>query len=359
MSRIAVRAWGAVSPAGWGAPALSAAVERGLSLPTTTLAWPGTNKTLAVREVPPPSPRPAWLGHPRLRRASPITHYAAGAALEALGRAGVALAPPPTRLGLVVCMLAGCVQYSCRFFDETWRDPATASPLLFPETVFNAPTSHVAVVLGGVVEASTLLGDPGTFLHGLALAAEWLQQGRVDGCLVVGAEETNWLLASVLQCFDAGAVLAGGAGALYLEIAAPRALGVELGSITEAHLYSSTQDRNTAAARMRASLPPHHPLDLLCDSRLGRSRPDAAETRAWHDWTGPRRGPKAVFGDGLMASGAWQCVAACEALAQDGFRAANVSIVGANQQAIGARFVRFDTPDSSPGAGTASRPQLL
>ena len=40
----------------------------------------------------------------------------------------------------------------------------------------------------------------------------------------------------------------------------------------------------------------------------------------------------------LSASAAWQCVAACESIRQE-FGAANVSVVGANQQAIGARFL--------------------
>jgi hypothetical protein len=39
-----------------------------------------------------------------------------------------------------------------------------------------------------------------------------------------------------------------------------------------------------------------------------------------------------------MAAAAWQCVAACDAVAAGRFAAANVSLVGSNQQAIGARF---------------------
>ncbi len=39
-----------------------------------------------------------------------------------------------------------------------------------------------------------------------------------------------------------------------------------------------------------------------------------------------------------MAAAAWQCVAACDLFPSGQFTAANVSLVGANQQAIGARF---------------------
>ena len=41
-----------------------------------------------------------------------------------------------------------------------------------------------------------------------------------------------------------------------------------------------------------------------------------------------------------MAAAAWQCVAACDAVAEGRSAAANVSLVGGSQQSIGARFVR-------------------
>jgi hypothetical protein len=65
---------------------------------------------------------------------------------------------------------------------------------------------------------------------------------------------------------------------------------------------------------------------------------DTAERQAWADWQGDRLSVKRLFGEGLTAAAAWQCVAAVNAI-QQGRTAANVSIVGTNQQAIGARFV--------------------
>jgi len=50
-----------------------------------------------------------------------------------------------------------------------------------------------------------------------------------------------------------------------------------------------------------------------------------------------------MLGEGLMAAAAWQCVAACDAVAVGRFGAASVSLVGSNQQAIGARFIRADS----------------
>src|SRR4029079_15259432 len=122
----------------------------------------------------------------RLRRSSPISHFVVGAALEALGTDAPAVSAGPLRLGIVLWGMSGCVNYSRRFYDEVLKDPATAIPLVFPETVFNAPASHLAALLGTTAVNYTLVGDPGTFLQGLALAADWLSAKRVDGCLVVG-----------------------------------------------------------------------------------------------------------------------------------------------------------------------------
>ena len=52
---------------------------------------------------------------------------------------------------------------------------------------------------------------------------------------------------------------------------------------------------------------------------------------------------KKILGEGLMAAAAWQCVAAVDALRHNNFSAATVSIVGCNQQAIGARFVKVES----------------
>jgi 3-oxoacyl-(acyl-carrier-protein) synthase len=283
--------------------------------------------------------RPEFLAHPRLRRTSPITHYAAAAALEAVAALRANPVTKNYRLGIVACMQTGCVQYSCRFYDETLKNPATASPLVFPETVFAAPTSHVAALLENVVLAYSLVGDPSAFLQGVALGAGWLQENRVDACLVIGAEETNWIIADALRHLDRPAIVAAGAGALCLCRDARLSAGIELAAITDAHTFSARRDRTQAAHAMRAQLGKSSPDEILCDSLGISPRVDAAERAAWCDWSGARVSPKKILGDGLMAAAAWQCVAACDAVAGKRFAAANVSLIGSNQQAIGARFI--------------------
>ena len=338
MSRIFVAGFGAVSPAGWNVAALRDALDKGKPLPVQALPRPGWEKPLPARLVPNPPVRPEFLAHPRLRRTSPITHYAAAAALEAIAGLRTDPAANDCRLGIVVCTQTGCVQYSCRFYDETLKNPATASPLVFPETVYAAPASHVAALLGKVVLAHSLVGDLSAFLQGVLLGVQWLEENRVDACLVIGAEETHWILADALWHLNRHAVVTAGAGALCLCRETKLSSGVELAAITDAHTFSARLNRTRAAAAMRGQLGQASPGELLCDGIGNSPRTDAAELAAWRDWTGPRISPKRILGEGLMAAAAWQCVLACDAVAGERFAAANVSLVGSNQQAIGARF---------------------
>jgi 3-oxoacyl-(acyl-carrier-protein) synthase len=198
----------------------------------------------------------------------------------------------------------------------------------------------VAALLGDTPLVYTLLGDPSAFLQGLSVGAQWLEEQRVDRCLVIGAEETNWLLADGLWHFEHSAVISGGAGAVCLSLDPTISLPVELSAITDPHTYTTLKHRARAARAMREQLPPGSSADLLCDGVSGSPRADAPELAAWRDWAGARISPKRILGEGLMAAAAWQCVAACEAVASGRFPAANVSLVGCNQQAVGARFER-------------------
>jgi len=340
MSRVFVHGVGAVSPAGWGVEALRDALRKGERIPTVEMARPGWNKSLQVRAVPLPSGRPAFLAHPRLRRSSAITQHTVGAALEAVGADLPSIQRGEFKVGLVVCLMSGSVTYSRRFFEEVLKDPSVASPMLFPETVYNAPGSHLAAYLNSNTVSFTLVGDDSCFLQGVAVAAGWLMEDVVQGCLVVGAEEADWLVADASHLFDRRAVQGAGAGAMYLRRDMPVNSGVELACITDAFSFGFSKDRAEAVKNVRAQLPVGNGNELLCLAAHGLPRRDADEENAWRDWSGTRFAPKQILGEAFTASAAWQCVAACDALARGEFKAANVSIVGASRQAIGARFIR-------------------
>lgn len=331
MSRVFVQGIGAVSPAGWGVAPLCEALNRNHPLPAKTLSRPGWQTPLRVRVVPPPPGRVDILEHPRLRRAGAMSRHVVSAALEALGVEDLMLLRAgKLRLGVIVCTMAGCVTYSRKFYEEILRNPATASPAVFPETVFNAPASHLGACLNSPFINYTMVGDDGVFLTALALAASWLDSGRVEGCLVIGAEESDWIVADAVRLFSRDTIYGDGAGALYLKKASTGK--VELAAVTDSFPYTQKQSRHDAILRMKGQLPPGSADEFLCEG--------GAKNSAWSGWPGERRAIKPLLGEVFAASAAWQCVAACEAVRDRDFSASNVSVAGVNQQAIGARFTK-------------------
>ena len=327
---------GAVSPAGWSVAALRDALAKNEPLQPQDLQRPGLDHLLRVLRVPPPSPRPAFMGHSRLRRTSPISQFAVAAALEALGPR-----QPNTssRVGVIVCVFSGCVNYSRRFYDETLKDPSTASPLVFPETVFNAPGSHISAYIGSTAINYTMVGDSGTFLVGLATGANWLVEGKVDECVVVGTEEIDWLTSDAVRLFDRRKILSEGAGAVLL-----RKFGsVELSGISDEHLYVGST-KTAALQKMRAELPTQSSSAILADSTSSNGGISAEEAELWLDWNGSHISPKRILGEGLMASAAWQVVAAADALMNGSAKEALISIAGFHQHAVGAHFKTRPSP---------------
>lgn len=326
---------GAVSPAGWGVPALMAALASGQHPPDAWLeapagAAPGA-ASQRVRAVPRPAPDRALAGHPRLRRATPIALFAAAAGLEALGPERAAAVRAGTlRAGLIYTLLNGSVSYCGRFFGEVLANPATASPILFPETVFNAPASHLAATLSITGPCASLVGDAAQFLAAIDMAALWLDQDLIDLAVVVGAEEHDWFPATAVAMLKLGVPLAEGAAAIVIERAAP---GIAIRSLATRHPVFAFADREPAAAAARDALGPLAPATLVVDDTCGHPASDAATLRAWADWSGPRLSPGRILGHGLSAAGAWQVVAACHHLQAGAAAAAVVATTGITQRA--------------------------
>src|SRR6201999_2236874 len=93
----------------------------------------------------------------------------------------------------------------------------TASPALFPETVFNSPGSHVAAVLGMNGAVYALVGDETAWIGALKTASVWLRRGRVKQVVVMGVEEFDPL---VLDAYRSSRWLRESAGFLTSEGAA-------------------------------------------------------------------------------------------------------------------------------------------
>ena len=331
--RLAITGTGAVTPAGWGADALFDALRSGTEIASVPLERPLMDRTVItpVKRVPDDGSRIPK--SPRLRRTSPISKFAAAAAIEALGadRLDDCLSGR-RRVGVILTLSNGCVNYSNRFFSEVLANPAVASPILFPETVFNAPSSHLSAIIGSHAANDTLIGDGSGFITGLDLAAEWLEREDVDGCLVVAAEEIDWLSAEALCLYSERLIPAEGAAAVYLEAADGP---VRIERIPDPLPYQS-MSREAAAYALRQRLGAiDDGLTLLLDSMSGVDRFDRPEISAWSDWKGPRWSPKRQIGDLIGASAGIQVAAAAMALQNGPARSAVVSSIGANQQAAG------------------------
>lgn len=133
---------------------------------------------------------------PRLRRSSAVSYHTAAAGLAALADAGYQPEEMAgRRLALVFGVASGGVVYTRRFYDKIARENAgAASPLLFPETVYNAPASHLSSMLGTDGATYSLVGDATVGIEALALGSQLLEADAADLCLVVTGEELDWIL---------------------------------------------------------------------------------------------------------------------------------------------------------------------
>jgi len=336
-SRISIAGIGAVSAAGWGVQALCEAVDSERNIERSALTRESLGVTVSTPVLRVPETGANVPKFARLRRASAISKYAAAAVVEAVPADRMAASQAGGfRIGVITTLMNGCVNYSNRFYGEVLNDPSIASPILFPETVFNAPSSHLSAMLGSTSPNDTLIGDGAEFFTGLELAAEWIERGDVDGCVVVGNEELDWLCAEALRFYSRDYVPSEGAAALYLEAGAN---GPQLLDVPDPQTFSGSLARIDAALRLRHLLAlKDESQALLVDGRCGVVKHDHPEDLAWRDWTGLRCSPRRIIGESLGASAALQCVLAVESIRSGRSTHAIVTSVGGNEQAAGAVF---------------------
>ena len=307
-NNICIRGVGAVSSAGWSAAAMHAAVLAGTPLPSTPCARPGDVRSWPCESrFAPASPPEKIARHPRLRRSSAITRYSVAAALEALADAGYDPAVPPPGLGILFVMMNGCVNYTGRFYHEVLQNPAQASPLIFPETVFNAPASHLASFLGVDGAVSTLVGSPNSIMEALTTAAFWINSGIVNECLLVAAEECDWLSAEALTYYHPKLIASEGAGALLLSAGGD---GPRVSAVIGPLAYLSWQERCDLLPELAAQTQAlFRDEATLINDRTGITKLDHTEVAAWsgRHWNAVLS-PKYILGESMGASSALQLV---------------------------------------------------
>ena len=292
---------------------------------TDSISYPGRSvDTKALRGILPKAPR--------LRRASNVTKFMMSAALQAVPAERVAASQAGEfRLGIIVAFMNGCVNYSCRFFAEVLQEPAHASPLIFPETVFNAPASHVASHLACDGPVYTLIGDSATWFSAVTTARDWFQNDLADGCLILAGEELDRLTSEALSLYSRQLIPTEGAAALYLE---PNPSSIELTELHGPFPYITGDQRKEALAEAVQKIPTD---TLLIDGLTGVNRSDRDEQAATDSLSNKRLSPLKTLGEPMGLRAGFQTIAALEALNSDAPRA-SVLASGGNQHAFTAVF---------------------
>ncbi len=265
--------WGAVTPAGFGKDA----VDR---------AWP-------LSEVKSGSGRPClaglvnreaealtqWEKEPRLRRASPLTYYMVEATHQALEKAPQI---DRSRTGVIATFFLGCLVYSVRFYRQvTEQGRRFGAPVLFPETVFNSPLSHVVATLGLGGPVYSQIGDKSCWATALRTAQCWLSNGDADHVLVLGGEEFE---AHELDALRAGGLLRH--GLVPAEGAAAVLLGGEgsdnsarINTLAEGFTFTGKDDAGEAAKACLNEFPTGSPI---LETSTGWTKKMVKEASAGH-----------------------------------------------------------------------------
>ena len=332
---LAIAGMGWVTPLGNCVDAVWERLLRGDEASATPISEQFADRSYSAFRVP--ESAVTGLAHPRLRRASVISRFAATAGLEALQAAGVKVdSQNAGRIALIFAISNGGVIYTKRFYRDVVETGAqSASPLLFPETVFNAPASHLAAILGVTGTTYTVVGDGAVGLLAIKMAEDVMMDKSLDYCLVVGTEEIDWLLCDAYRRWrllrsappiepfgkqKRGMILSEGAGAIVLA-RLPRRSAAEAGegsiTIECAHpggCYGKRAEAEEILKRIVRDLSQVE-VDFVISSANGTFI-DQAEQGALEQVIpdAVTYAAKPAVGESVGASGLWQVILGVQAL---------------------------------------------
>ncbi len=275
-----------------------------------------------------------WQREPRLRRASPISLYLAEAAAQALEP----IRPfDPNRIGIVAAYSTGSLVYTQRFyFDIVRMGQGAASPALFPETVYNSPTSHLANLFGISGPCYSIVGDESAWVEAFRVADVWLQEGDLDHVLVVGAEEVD---SAIMETYAAAHWLQGKSGFIPSEGAGAVLVGRtggnknSIGAYPECYSYRGRKLALQAAQNLVRGLDPQSPVFATAQgSWIERIEEDLIEARK-------NLNEFPYCGQAFTASAAWHTIRALSLLEK--VAAIDLPIWGLNQAFSGLRLRGF------------------
>lgn len=183
----------------------------------------------------------------QLRRLDRCSRFAWGAAHQAFADAGLNPRPLGDRIAVTVGTLTGGSEATEGFLRPyLQRGPEGASPMLFPNSVANAASGHLAQAFGLKGPSATFLEWECATLAALEQAVRWLRTGMAEAALVIG---TDGLFPLLLEIGRGARLLArhgnpvAGSGA-----------GILPGEGAQAFLLETRQGAETRGARIRATV---------------------------------------------------------------------------------------------------------
>ena len=248
-----------------------------------------------------------WQNEPRLRRTSGLTVFMLEAARRALDVAGGDGVVNPATLGIVAAYHTGVLVSTGRFFQGVIKNGQRfASPNVFPETVFNSPTSHLAAVLGATGPSYSIVADESAWVSALNVATTWLVNGLVEHTLVVAGEELDPMALDAYATVrwlrrSGGFVPAEGAGAVVLRRAQVND-AVQIVRLAEGFTHRNKTQAHWAAEQLFAQFPGVRDVCRTATGTLWAGL--ESEFHARYGFQSPPCG--ADCGAAFVASAAWQ-----------------------------------------------------
>lgn len=327
ISKIFLAGSGWVTPLGRGVSEVMGKIHQG-ERPTTGKVTVGSHEWPAY--LVDPAITADVSRFPRLRRSGAISHFALAAAKDAVEQAGLT-AEQTADMPVFFATSDGGVVYTRKFFQGLEQGgPGSGSPLLFPETVYNAPPSHIAAFFGTRRESSAFVGDATAVLA--ALAAACPGETPFSHALVVAANEcdaismaaySRWGFMKKVEGAAAGNIFSEGAAAVVVTTN-PKPGSLKL-KFHEGRPFTSQQQALEECQSLRDRFPetpgffslssPRTPLESIERTALGIT----GETKL--------QDIKLSLGESLACSALWQIVAA-ESLCRESGTPGCLSILG-------------------------------
>ena len=206
-SGIFVTGLGTVTAAGVGREALAAQLATGRALVTEvdrSEGYHGAGFPRLAALVPTPD-FPRWIPPLEARRMSAPSRFAVVAALGALEDAGRARGEgPDPAMAVSLGTAFGPSAWTQRLLDQILVEgPPAASPVLFTESVANAPAGRVALACRATGPNHTFSQGEASPLLAVARAADELAHGTATRALAGATDEMTPLLHAILHRFGA------------------------------------------------------------------------------------------------------------------------------------------------------------